>query len=104
STIEPIITKTATSNTSAINATVNIISTSVILTEGCNNSFNIPMILVPETIFFMGLSDDQAGPSNERPGRNVTVTSFCIDVYEVTNARYTNCVNDGACTLPQRED
>lgn len=72
--------------------------------DACANEFNIPMVLIPETTFFMGLTDDQAGPSDERPGHPVTVSAFCMDVYEVTNARYTNCINDGACTPPQRKD
>lgn len=68
--------------------------------EVCENDFNVPMIYIPQTRFFMGLSDDDIGASSERPGRNVTVSAFCIDTYEITNARYASCVNEGFCQPP----
>lgn len=68
--------------------------------EACANDFNVPMTHIPQTRFFMGLSDDDIGASSERPGRNVTVSTFCIDTYEVTNARYASCVNEGFCQPP----
>lgn len=70
----------------------------------CENGFSVPMVSIPQTTFFMGLRDDQPGPPDERPGREVTVDAFCIDVFEVTNARYIGCVNDGSCTPPGRTD
>lgn len=71
-------------------------------TVDCANPYGVPMVGIPGGTFFMGLSDEQPGPSNERPGRAVTLSPFCIDTYEVTNARYVSCVNEGACTPPQR--
>jgi formylglycine-generating enzyme required for sulfatase activity len=73
------------------------------LSPDCENDFNVPMTHIPKTLFFMGLSDDDIGDSSERPGRNVTLSAFCIDTYEVTNARYASCVNENACEPPKSD-
>ncbi|MCB1154999.1 MAG: SUMF1/EgtB/PvdO family nonheme iron enzyme [Deltaproteobacteria bacterium] len=43
---------------------------------------------------------DQAGFTDERPRRIVTLSAFRIDRTEVTNAQYRACVADGACADP----
>ena len=48
------------------------------------------MILISGGTFKMGADD--SGFEEERTGENVTVSSFCIDKYEVTNARFTEFV------------
>lgn len=58
---------------------------------------NVPMALVPAGGFKMGSTD---GNQDEQPVHNVYLDAFYIDVYEVTNARYKECVEAGACELP----
>jgi formylglycine-generating enzyme required for sulfatase activity len=36
----------------------------------------------------------------DKPQRTVYLTPYFIDIYEVTNARYIECINAGACTPP----
>ena len=38
--------------------------------------------------------------TNEQPAHPVTLDGFWIDKYEVTNAQYRACVEDGACAQP----
>lgn len=82
--------------------TQHALAESVVTNPDDVNCDNSRMVLIPQTSYFMGLRDNQRGPENERPGRMVEVNPFCIDIYEVTNAQYIACVNDGACTPPQR--
>jgi formylglycine-generating enzyme required for sulfatase activity len=55
-----------------------------------------PMVYVPGGMFSMG--SDQA--ANESPIHEVTLDPYYIDQYEVTNASYASCVEDGACPPP----
>jgi formylglycine-generating enzyme required for sulfatase activity len=55
------------------------------------------MVLIPGRTFDMG-SDN--GAANERPVHPVTLNGFFVDQYEVTNARYQKCVDEGKCTPP----
>jgi len=55
------------------------------------------MALVPAGAFMMGSED---GGSDESPVHDVYLNDFYIDIYEVTNARYDECVQDGACDPP----
>ncbi len=57
----------------------------------------IPMVLVPAGNFMMG--SDYYEP-DERPFHQVRLSSYYIDLYEVTNARYAKCVSAGACKPP----
>ncbi|MDZ4765174.1 MAG: formylglycine-generating enzyme family protein [Chloroflexota bacterium] len=72
--------------------------------DSCATAFDVDMRYVPPTTFFMGLSTAEAGANDERPGHDVTVSAFCIDAYEVTNAQYAECVNEGVCTPPENTD
>jgi formylglycine-generating enzyme required for sulfatase activity len=58
------------------------------------------MILVPAGPFVRG-SDPGEGIGDEEPEGVVHVSSFCLDVTEVTNAAYRACVTAGACADPQ---
>lgn len=56
-----------------------------------------PMVLVPAGPFEMG---SESVGSSERPVHTVTLDSFYIDTYEVTNAQYAACVAAGGCVQP----
>jgi cysteine-rich repeat protein len=57
------------------------------------------MVLVPAGRFVMG-SDSGEGATDEEPEHIVVLSSYCIDVSEVTNSLYRECVTGGACTDP----
>ncbi len=56
----------------------------------------LTMRLVPAGEFIMGSEDDKAG--NAKPAHTVTLPDFYMDVYEVTRARYKECVTAGVCS------
>jgi formylglycine-generating enzyme required for sulfatase activity/serine/threonine protein kinase len=58
---------------------------------------------IPGGAFRMG-DKDLAGKTDERPAHDVEVNGFFMDQYEVTNARYRQCVAAGKCTSPHYED
>jgi formylglycine-generating enzyme required for sulfatase activity len=72
------------------------------------------MVLVPAGPFTMGNSVDQALKECqkfrsdcmqewylvEEPAHTVDVPAFYIDIYEVTNAAYRTCLNEGVCGPP----
>ncbi len=61
------------------------------------------MVWVPAGTYRMGASpDDPAAAYDEHPSHNVSISGFWLDASEVTNADYRRCVDDGACTPPQR--
>ena len=56
------------------------------------------MVVIPAGEFWMGAED---GLQDARPLHRVHLTSYWFDKYEVTNARYRQCVEGGACTPPK---
>ena len=56
------------------------------------------MVVIPTGEFWMGSED---GQQDTRPLHRVHLTSYWLDKYEVTNARYRQCVEGGGCTLPK---
>ena len=61
-----------------------------------------PMVEVPEGPFLMGSSKaDRQALKREKPQRTIVLSTFRIDVYEVTNARYERCVAAKACAPPR---
>jgi formylglycine-generating enzyme required for sulfatase activity len=59
------------------------------------------MVPVPASGFTMGCSDADDGCGNdELPRHDVQLSDYEIDVTEVTQAAYEDCVQDGACTAP----
>ena len=59
------------------------------------------MARIPSGCFDMGDSIDGCGYTDECPVHNVCISAFEMDVNEVTNADYAECVTDGGCTAPQ---
>jgi|GEM_PF-2435226 len=74
-------------------ATPGVIATivSVIDTQG------VPMALIPAGEYQMG---SQNNDDNERPLHVAYLDAFYIDMYEITNARYSACVSAGKCQPP----
>jgi formylglycine-generating enzyme required for sulfatase activity len=56
------------------------------------------MVLIPAGEFWMGAED---GLQDARPLHRVHLSSYWFDKYEVTNARYRQCVEGGGCTPPK---
>jgi formylglycine-generating enzyme required for sulfatase activity len=54
------------------------------------------MVQIPAGQFFMGSDAKDAEPS-EKPSHNVSLTSFCLDLYEVTAKKYRDCSGVGKC-------
>src|SRR2546427_6938435 len=55
-----------------------------------------PMVLVPAGSFLMGLPDkDLFALAHEKPQREVYLSAFWIDVYPVTNARFSLFLSKG---------
>lgn len=66
------------------------------------------MVFVPEGQFFMGCDPEHNGDTSctsvELPTHTVYLDGFLIDKYEVTNAKYAECVADGVCDVPHELD
>ncbi|MEM7534702.1 MAG: transporter substrate-binding domain-containing protein [Chloroflexota bacterium] len=58
----------------------------------------VPMLRVPEGNFIRG---SQSGFPNEGPVQEVTVNSFYMDEFEVTNRQYHECIDAGICATPR---
>jgi len=70
--------------------------------EGCPQDCDLVpdgMADIPGGCFDMGDHFNE-GETHELPLHQVCITSFYMDVNEVTNAEYADCVNAGACTPP----
>lgn len=59
------------------------------------------MAFVPEGLFVMG-ADPGEIDSESLPEHTVALSAYCIDLLEVTNADWKDCVARGACTEPSR--
>jgi eukaryotic-like serine/threonine-protein kinase len=93
---------------------INLVLIAVMLVSfcgGCDTMTTLPeriiddkgveMALLPAGEFLMGANDsDPDANTDEKPQHQVTLDAYYIDVYEVTNASYALCVQDGACTEP----
>jgi formylglycine-generating enzyme required for sulfatase activity len=61
------------------------------------DDFGLPMALVPAGDFKIAGWDGERG----EPSVSTYVDNFYIDIYEVTNRRYAECVGDSVCALPK---
>ena len=62
----------------------------------------VPMVLVPEGAFPMGVPQgDRDGGRDEYPRHDVFVDNFYIDKYEMTNGRYLEFVKATGHRVPQ---
>jgi len=76
--------------------TLRVIPTTVIPTQRVDEK-GVAIALIPAGEFQMG---SQSGISDEHPVHPVYLDAYYIDVYEVTNTQYANCVEFGSCSLP----
>ncbi len=62
------------------------------------------MVLIPATEYMMGCDPEHNNshgcPSDELPQHTVSVSAFAIDIYEVTNVQYAECVAADGCLPP----
>ncbi|HUI88646.1 MAG TPA: SUMF1/EgtB/PvdO family nonheme iron enzyme [Anaerolineales bacterium] len=65
-----------------------------------NSADGMTEVYIPAGSFQMGGIDPSA-TDVEKPVHKVTMPSFWIDKFDVTNAMYLGCVNKGVCTPPQ---
>lgn len=61
------------------------------------DELDIPMAFVPAGPFMMG---SDSGADDEQPVHLVFLDDFYIDIYEVTNAWFAECVDAGVCDTP----
>lgn len=61
------------------------------------DDFGIPMVFVPSGTFLMGAEGEDP---DEAPVRRIMLSDFYIDQFEVSNARYQDCVDAGSCSPP----
>lgn len=61
------------------------------------DEFGVQMVFVPRGTFLMG---SENGDPDEKPVHTVYLDNYFIDKFEVTNARYSKCVENGVCSLP----
>jgi len=54
------------------------------------------MVQIPAGQYFQG-SDEKDALANQKPAHNVTLDSYCIDLYEVTTREYRACSDVGKC-------
>jgi len=66
-------------------------------TRRSSDSKGVPMVFIPAGEFQMGSNN---GEDDEKPAHSVSLDAFYIDLYEVTNTRYAECVSAGACQQP----
>jgi formylglycine-generating enzyme required for sulfatase activity len=78
-------------------STGNTNTISVDMPAAFTDAFDTKMVLVPRGDFIMG-SDN--GEPEEMPAHPVYLDHYYIDAYEVTNAQYKICVDEGNCTVP----
>jgi formylglycine-generating enzyme required for sulfatase activity len=59
------------------------------------------MVLIPHGTFIMGLNEDKGGALREGPEHSVSLPSFYIDKYEISNAQYERYLTQGSGAHPR---
>ncbi|HEY3257165.1 MAG TPA: bifunctional serine/threonine-protein kinase/formylglycine-generating enzyme family protein [Polyangiaceae bacterium] len=59
-------------------------------------------VKIPAGQFFMG-SEQKDAEENEKPSHHVTLDAFCMDLHEVTAAKYKACSDVGQCKRAPKE-
>jgi len=72
------------------------------LAEDFIDEHGVHMRLIPSGEFLMG--NDNSWWDNEKPEHTVYLDAFYMDIYEVTNVRYAECVSAGVCQKPTRNN
>jgi formylglycine-generating enzyme len=67
-----------------------------VLPEEIVDSKGVRMVLVPAGEFYMGADDDQVAAMPRHP---VYLDDYYVDVYEVSQTRYKECLEAGGCEL-----
>ncbi len=67
-----------------------------VLPDEIEDSHLVPMVLVPAGDFIMGADDDQVAAM---PAHTVYLDAYYIDVFEVSQTRYKECLEAGGCEL-----
>lgn len=68
------------------------LTSSIVIEKG------VSMVFVPVGEFLMGsVNSDSNASENEKPQRSVYLDGFYMDIYEVTNTLYAECVANGGC-------
>ena len=63
---------------------------------------SVPMVLIPAGEFLMGSPESETlAHDDEKPQHRVNLDAYYIDIYEVTNSLYANCVKSEACSSPR---
>jgi serine/threonine-protein kinase len=70
-------------------------------TQKIIDAYGVPMVLIPAGSFKMGSED---GEMDEKPVHSVSLDDYYIDQYEVTNGRYSDCVDTGNCNPPSKSE
>lgn len=65
--------------------------------KGVRAKDNAQMVLIDSASFNMGVPNEAI---DEKPVHEVTLSSYWIDVFEITNEQYALCIAEGACTEP----
>ena len=74
-----------------------VVATPVDPQDRITDEQGVEMSLIPAGDFTMG---SETGDEDEIPVHTVYLDAFYLDVYEVTNARYMQCVEAGVCSEP----
>ncbi|MEW5868793.1 MAG: bifunctional serine/threonine-protein kinase/formylglycine-generating enzyme family protein [Chloroflexota bacterium] len=96
----PVPTNTPTPVTPTATFTPAVTPTPAGLAQRIFDDFGVPMVLVESGPFLMGSA---YGAMDEAPEHFVTLDTYYIDQYEVTNTRYAECVNAGRCEPPTNQ-